>query len=96
MRGRGPRHSRARRPWDGIHATITVDDAEAQAAMRELAEAKVAIGESGAAPLAAPSVVADPECSAVRKSLPLAPDSRALLVATEGPTDPVTYRGAVA
>jgi diaminopropionate ammonia-lyase len=82
---------------DGIHATITVDDAEAQAAVRELAEAKLAIGESGAAPLAAlRALVADPECSAVRKSLPLAPDSRVLLVATEGPTDPVTYREAVA
>ena len=37
---------------DGIHGTVTVTDDEAAAAMQELAAAGLAIGESGAAPLA--------------------------------------------
>jgi diaminopropionate ammonia-lyase len=81
---------------DGIHGTITVDDAEARAAVRELAEAGLAIGESGAAPLAAlRALVADPECAALRKHVNLGPDTRALLLATEGPTDPESYRRAL-
>jgi diaminopropionate ammonia-lyase len=81
---------------DGIHATITVDDGEVQGAMRELAGAGMAIGESGAAPLAAlRALIADGACSALRASLPLGPETRVLLVATEGPTDPATYRRAV-
>ena len=80
---------------DGIHATITVDDPEAHAAMRELAAAGLAIGDSGAAPLAAlRALVADPECAAVRDAVGLGPGTRALLVATEGPTDPAAYRSA--
>jgi len=81
---------------DGIHGTITVDDAEVRAAVRELAEGGLAIGESGAAPLAAlRTLVADPECSGLRKSVSLGPDSRVLLIATEGPTDPESYRRAL-
>jgi diaminopropionate ammonia-lyase len=65
--------------------------------MRELAEAGLAIGESGAAPLAAlRKLVADPECSALRESVRVGPDTRMLLIATEGPTDPETYRRAMA
>src|SRR5690606_29718401 len=37
----------------GVRGTVTVDEDEVQAAMRELAAAGMAIGESGAAPLAA-------------------------------------------
>jgi diaminopropionate ammonia-lyase len=59
---------------DGIHATVTVTDGEVAAAMRELADAGLAIGESGAAPLAA------------LQQLDLAAGSRVLLVATEGLT----------
>jgi diaminopropionate ammonia-lyase len=59
---------------DGIHATVTVSDDEVAAAMRELADAGMAIGESGAAPLAG------------LRHLDLPPGSRVLLVATEGPT----------
>jgi diaminopropionate ammonia-lyase len=61
---------------DGIHATVTVDDAEVDAAVGDLAAAGLAIGESGAAPLAALRHVA----------AELGPDSRVLLVATEGRT----------
>jgi diaminopropionate ammonia-lyase len=66
---------------DGIHSTVTVTDAEAHAAMRDLADAGMRIGESGAAPLAALRALgAKP-----------GPGARVLLVATEGPTDPEHY-----
>jgi diaminopropionate ammonia-lyase len=60
----------------GIHRTVVVTDDETRAAMAELAEHGLAIGESGAAPLAA-----------LRHLAPsLDPGSRVLLVATEGRT----------
>jgi diaminopropionate ammonia-lyase len=66
---------------DGIHSTVTVTDEETHAAMRELAAAGLKIGDSGAAPLAA-----------LRKlAAELDPEARVLLIATEGPTDPVGY-----
>jgi diaminopropionate ammonia-lyase len=69
----------------GIHGTVTVEDAETHAAMRELAAAGLEIGESGAAPLAA-----------LRQIAPdLGHDARVLLIATEGVTDPDAYRGIV-
>jgi diaminopropionate ammonia-lyase len=69
----------------GIHATITVSDAETHAAMRDLAAAGLEIGESGAAPLAAlRQIAAD-----------LGPTTRVVLIATEGATDPVAYRAVV-
>jgi len=81
----------------GLSGTLTVSDAEAQAAMRELADAGLAIGDCGAAPLAALRIlVGDPDCSALRAAVGLSPASRALLVATEGPTDPDSYRRALA
>jgi diaminopropionate ammonia-lyase len=63
----------------GIAGTVTVSDAEAHAAMRELASRGLAIGDCGAAPLAA-----------LRK-LELAPGTRVALIATEGPTDVDAY-----
>jgi diaminopropionate ammonia-lyase len=66
---------------DGIHSTVTVTDAETHAAMRELAAAGLAIGDSGAAPLAALRAL----------GTDLDPDARVLLIATEGPTDPEGY-----
>jgi diaminopropionate ammonia-lyase len=80
----------------GIAGTVTVSDDEAAAAMRELAAAGLPIGECGAAPLAAlRRVAADPACASVRDAVRLGPDARVLLVATEGPTDPESYRRAV-
>lgn len=71
---------------DGIHGTVTVTDAEAHTAMRELAAAGLAIGDSGAAPLAAlRALEREPE------ALGLTPTTRVLLIATEGPTDPEGY-----
>jgi diaminopropionate ammonia-lyase len=72
---------------DGIHGTVTVSDAETDAAMSELAAAGMTIGESGAAPLAALRALAtEPGCAPLRKAVGLGPDSRVLLVATEGAT----------
>ena len=62
----------------GIHGTITVEDAEAHAAMRDLAAAGLAIGDSGAAPLAALRRLAtDPEARALRDALAVTPTTRA-------------------
>lgn len=80
----------------GIHGTVTVSDAEVGEAMRALAAAGHAVGESGAAPLAAlRALVTDPACAQLRDAIALGPASRVLLVATEGPTDPATYAAAV-
>ncbi|MGI8422237.1 MAG: pyridoxal-phosphate dependent enzyme [Gaiellaceae bacterium] len=72
---------------DGIHGTVTVDDDEARAAVSELAAAGLAIGESGAAPLAALRAHAtEPACADLREAVGFGPDSHVLLIATEGPT----------
>jgi diaminopropionate ammonia-lyase len=65
----------------GIHGTVLVDDREAVDAMRELAAAGMAIGESGAAPLAALHVQ--------RETGEIGPGTRVLLIATEGITSTV-------
>jgi diaminopropionate ammonia-lyase len=81
---------------DGVHGTITVSDAEVHAAMRELSAAGLAIGDCGAAPLAGLRALAtEPECSTLRETVALGPNSRVLLIATEGPTDPATYHSAL-
>ena len=81
----------------GIHGTVTVDDAETHAAMRELAAAGLTIGDCGAAPLAALRALAtDPACAALRDAVGLGPESRVALIATEGPTDPEGYARALA
>ena len=69
---------------DGIGGTVTVTDAEAHAAMRDLAAVGLAIGDSGAAPLAA-----------LRKLAGLGAGTRVLLVATEGVTDPAGYAAVI-
>ena len=72
---------------DGVHGTVTVTDAEAAAAVRELGAAGLAIGESGAAPLAGlRALAADEACAPLRHAVGLGPDSRVVLVATEGTT----------
>jgi diaminopropionate ammonia-lyase len=81
----------------GIHGTITVSDEATHAAMRELSAAGLQIGDSGAAPLAAlRALVQSPECAALRDAVGLDTTTRALLVATEGATDPAGYRATVA
>jgi diaminopropionate ammonia-lyase len=78
----------------GIRGTVTVSDAEARAAMRELARAGLRIGDSGAAPLAALHALHDdPACAPLRDAVAL---DRVLLIATEGATDPAGYAAAIA
>jgi diaminopropionate ammonia-lyase len=77
---------------DGIRGTITVTDDETHAAMRELAGAGLALGDCGAAPLAALRALAgDPAAAALRAASGLGAASRVALIATEGVTDPAGY-----
>ena len=72
----------------GIHGTITVDDEQAGRAVDELAAAGMAIGASGAAPLAALRVLmGDPGAADLRAAVGVGPSTRVLLIATEGRTD---------
>jgi diaminopropionate ammonia-lyase len=71
----------------GIRGAVTVTDDEAMSAQRELAAAGLAIGESGAAPLAALRTLAvASEAADLRRAVGLDPSKRVLLVATEGRT----------
>ena len=71
----------------GIHGMVTVTDTEVAAAVEDLGAAGLAIGESGAAPLAGlRALVTETECDALRTVAGLGADSRVVLVATEGAT----------
>ena len=71
----------------GITGTVTVSDTEAAAAMRELSASGLTIGESGAAPLAGLRALRnDRNCRGLCEHLALNPQTRVLLIATEGPT----------
>jgi diaminopropionate ammonia-lyase len=60
--------------------------------MRELAAAGLQIGDSGAAPLVALRALATEDaCRELRDAVGLGGRSRVVLIATEGPTDPVAY-----
>ena len=67
----------------GISAFVTVDDTDAEDAMRALAEVGVESGESGAAGLAG-LLAFGPELGLTRSD-------RVLVISTEGATDPVAY-----
>ncbi len=77
----------------GLDAVVAVTDAEAEAAMRELATMGVVAGESGAASLAGAAAVA--RDADARRALHLDATSTVLLVSTEGATDPENYRRVV-
>lgn len=77
---------------DGMDAFIAVEDEMARAAMRELASAGIVAGESGAAGLAGLHELMANHASTARARLGLGPESRVLLISTEGATDPVAYR----
>ena len=80
----------------GIAGTVTVADDEVHQAMRDLAALGLRIGDSGAAPLAAlRELTGEAEAEPLRKAVGLGADSRVLLIATEGPTDPAGYRDVV-
>jgi diaminopropionate ammonia-lyase len=70
-----------------IAGTVTVSDEEAGAAMHELSAQGLTIGESGAAPLAGlRALQKDEDCRGLRDQLETNPQTRVLLIATEGPT----------
>jgi diaminopropionate ammonia-lyase len=77
----------------GIDWLVSVDDDAACVAMRELADAAVASGETGAAALAGlDAILADADASAELGDLS---DSTILIVVTEGATDPENFEAIV-
>jgi diaminopropionate ammonia-lyase len=77
-----------------LRGCVTVTDDESQQVMRDLAGLGLTIGDCGAAPLAAlRAVMRDPRAYELRDRLRLGPQSRVLLVATEGASDPSHYAG---
>jgi diaminopropionate ammonia-lyase len=71
----------------GVAGTVTITDNEADAAVRELAANGLAIGESGAAALAGLRALQNGEdCRGLREHLATNPQTRVLLIATEGTT----------
>lgn len=81
----------------GIRGCVTVTDSEAHAAMRELAAGGLEIGDCGAATVAALRALAGEEaCGDLRDAAGLTAQARALLIATEGPTDRAAYERVLA
>jgi diaminopropionate ammonia-lyase len=71
----------------GIAGTVTVTDPQAAAAVSTLRAAGLAIGESGAAPLAGlVELMTDEGCAELRDRLGLGRRTRVLLIASEGVT----------
>jgi diaminopropionate ammonia-lyase len=71
----------------GISGTVSVTDAQAAAAVHELAAAGLTIGESGAAALAGlRNLQFEPACRDLRARLAAGRHTSVLLLATEGAT----------
>jgi len=80
----------------GIDAFIAVEDEPAREAMRALARAGIVAGETGAAGLAGLIEVMTGVGNADRRAaLGINESSRAMLIVTEGATDPQSYRSIV-
>lgn len=75
----------------GIDLFLAVDDERAREGMRLLAAHGVVAGETGAAGIGGLLELLHPEHAAIREALDLGPQSRVLLIVTEGATDPVAY-----
>lgn len=78
----------------GLDATIAFDDEWAEEGMRLLAAEGVVAGESGAATLGTLLSLVDRRPD-LRRTLNLGPDDVALLIVTEGATDPANYEAIV-
>ena len=77
----------------GLDAVVAVADERARQAMRDLAEAGVVAGESGAASLAGlAEATGGRQAGELQRVLGLGPHARVLLLCTEGATDPEAYR----
>jgi diaminopropionate ammonia-lyase len=77
-----------------LNATISFDDEWAEEAMRLLAAEGIVAGETGASAFAALLALADCR-SDLRDTLNLGPDDVALVLVTEGATDPANYKRVV-
>ncbi len=76
-----------------IDAFLAIPDERAREAMRALAKLGIVAGETGAAGLAGLiDLMSADELAPLRHSLGLSSDSRALVLVTEGATDPASYR----
>jgi diaminopropionate ammonia-lyase len=73
----------------GVHAFVTVTDAAAENAMRALARVGIVAGETGAAALAGLHALADR--GPATGTVPELTGRHALVLCTEGATDPVNY-----
>ena len=79
-----------------VRAFVSVSDDETFAAMRSAARERIVSGPSGACGLASlAAVMRDANLDAVRDHLGLGPHSRALVVNTEGDTNPSVYNRVV-
>ncbi|TCP53487.1 diaminopropionate ammonia-lyase [Tamaricihabitans halophyticus] len=76
----------------GLDGVVAIADDRARDAMRALAAAGVVAGETGAAALGGLVEVLTGPDAALRESWQLGPDSRVLLLCTEGVTDPEAYQ----
>ena len=77
----------------GIDVFVAINDAWARAAMRELATAGVVSGETGAAGLAGLlTLLRGSDQEQCRHLLRLTPESRVVVISTEGATDPEAYQ----
>jgi len=78
---------------DGIDAYLAIEDERAREAMRLLAGSGVVAGESGAASTGGLlELMKGVETRRVREALEVGPETRVLMISTEGATDPVSYR----
>ena len=78
----------------GLDAVVAFDDEWAEEAMRLLADVGIVAGETGAATLATLMSIVDRRPD-LRDALSLGPDDTALVVVTEGATDPGNYEAIV-
>ncbi len=77
----------------GVDVFVAIDDEWAREAMRALARAGVVSGETGAAGLAGLlALLSGPEREQHRRLLGLTPESRVVVISTEGATDPESYQ----
>jgi diaminopropionate ammonia-lyase len=77
----------------GIDAFLAIPDERAREAMRALASIGITAGETGAAGLAGLiELLSGPRCISYREALHLNEETRAIVLVTEGATDPFSYR----
>jgi diaminopropionate ammonia-lyase len=77
---------------NGVDLFVAIEDTRAEEAMRLLAQYGVVAGETGAAGLGGLlELLTGQQAAETRAALSITPDTRALLISTEGATDPDAY-----